>query len=120
MFDLNADIARPKKLDVAAACGNFVGFAFIEKLVLLQARQRMVVLALEQRVRQKPGYHRLVGDLNSGHKEERLVAVHRIVVDQHDSFRAQLNRLDQRLQPGPFRLPVHARKDEIIPDVMLL
>ena len=44
VFDLNADIARPKKLDVAAACGNFVGFAFIEKLVLLQARQRMVVL----------------------------------------------------------------------------
>src|SRR5262249_10135330 len=120
VLDFNADVARAQKLDIAAAGRDLVGFALLEKLVLLQAGQGAVGLSLYQRVRQQLGDDRLVGDLQARHKEQRLIAVHRVVVDQQDGFWAELNRLDQCLQPGPFRLPVDARKDEIVPDLMFI
>ena len=94
MLNRNANPARPQKLEVAAAGRDFIGLAFLKHLILLQPGQRAVVPALEQWVREELRDDRLIGDLHAWHKEQRLVAVHRVVVDQHDGFGAQLDRFD--------------------------
>jgi hypothetical protein len=50
----------------------------------------------------------------------RLGAIARIVVDEQNCFRPELDVFDQLLESRPLRAPIDAGKNEIVPDAVLL
>lgn len=119
-LDGNADVAGPQKGFVVGAVRPFIRLATLQQLILLHSRQSGVVLAFEQLVAEDRRDDPFVRDLKPGHMRNRLGAIARIVVDEQNCFRPELDVFDQLLESRPLRAPIDAGKNEIVPDAVLL
>ena len=119
VLNADADVAAAQEGSVVAGHAR-LDVTALQELVLRQAGQPGIVLAGQARVVQQAGGAGGVGDLDAGHVMLRLGEVHRVVVDEQDSGRAQLHGVDQASEPRSLRTPVDAGEDEVVPDALTL
>ena len=117
MLDFDGDAAAAQEIVDAVAGGDLIPLTALHQLVMAEPAELGILPAREDRVLQHSFDDGLVGNLKAGHKVLRLLEVHRIVVDEQDRLRPQLHRLHQSLDPRSLGLPVHARKDEVVPEL---
>ena len=95
MLDADANIATPEEIGVVGTAGSgFVPLSGFKQPVLLQSAERRVGLALEPGMVQQIWDGALIDDRHIRDKMLRLVSVERIVVNEENGRRPQLDQFD--------------------------